>query len=100
MTQTTDWLTTDIGSFAPLQRGFDLPNRERVNGDYPVVYSNGVMNFHHKYQVKGPGLLQEDLGQLVKFIMSKMIIGLITQRCGLKSSIMQFLSLYITYTAT
>ncbi|MFB9143367.1 restriction endonuclease subunit S [Vibrio artabrorum] len=66
MTQTTDWLTTDIGSFAPLQRGFDLPNRERVNGDYPVVYSNGVMNFHHKYQVKGPGVVTGRSGTIGK----------------------------------
>lgn len=66
MTQTTDWLTTNIGSFAPLQRGFDLPNRERINGRYPVVYSNGVMNFHHKYQVKGPGVITGRSGTIGK----------------------------------
>ncbi len=66
MTQPIDWLTTDIGSFAPLQRGFDLPNRERVNGNYPVVYSNGVMNFHHKYQVKGPGVVTGRSGTIGK----------------------------------
>jgi type I restriction enzyme S subunit len=62
----TEWLNTDIGSFAPLQRGFDLPNRERIEGKYPVVYSNGVMNFHHKYQVKGPGVVTGRSGTIGK----------------------------------
>ncbi|WP_394185319.1 restriction endonuclease subunit S [Pseudoalteromonas tetraodonis] len=62
----TDWINTDIGSFAPLQRGFDLPNRERIDGKYPVVYSNGVMNYHHKYQVKGPGVVTGRSGTIGK----------------------------------
>ena len=52
-----DWEIKRIEEFAPLQRGFDLPNRERIHGNYPVVYSNGVVNYHHKYQVKGPGVV-------------------------------------------
>lgn len=62
----TDWINTDIGSFAPLQRGFDLPNRERIDGKYPVVYSNGVMNYHQKYQVKGPGVVTGRSGTIGK----------------------------------
>jgi len=62
----TDWISTDIGSFAPLQRGFDLPNRERIDGEYPVVYSNGVMNYHHKYQITGPGVVTGRSGTIGK----------------------------------
>ena len=62
----TGWINTDIGRFAPLQRGFDLPNRERIDGKYPVVYSNGVMNYHHKYQVKGPGVVTGRSGTIGK----------------------------------
>jgi type I restriction enzyme S subunit len=46
-----------IGSFAPLQRGFDLPSRARRPGPHPVVYSNGILNFHNEYRVKGPGVV-------------------------------------------
>ena len=52
-----DWEINKIKEFAPLQRGFDLPSRERIHGKYPVVYSNGVVNHHHRYQVKGPGVV-------------------------------------------
>ncbi|ELJ8563972.1 restriction endonuclease subunit S [Vibrio cholerae] len=61
-----DWIKTDIGTFAPLQRGFDLPNRERIDGKYPVVYSNGVMNYHNKSQVKGPGVVTGRSGTIGK----------------------------------
>jgi type I restriction enzyme S subunit len=61
-----DWSNTNIGDFAPLQRGFDLPNRDRIDGKYPVVYSNGVMNFHNTYQVKGPGVITGRSGTIGK----------------------------------
>ena len=61
-----DWKITSIGDFAPLQRGFDLPNRERVSGVYPVVYSNGIVNFHNEYQVKGPGVVTGRSGTIGK----------------------------------
>lgn len=62
----SDWIKTEIGSFAPLQRGFDLPNRVRIDGKYPVVYSNGVMNYHNKSQVKGPGVVTGRSGTIGK----------------------------------
>lgn len=61
-----DWEVTTVGEFAPLQRGFDLPNRDRVDGVYPVVYSNGIVNFHNQFQVKGPGVVTGRSGTLGK----------------------------------
>ena len=52
-----EWHKKLFGDFAPLQRGFDLPNRHLRQGPYPVVYSNGVMNYHSSYQVRGPGVV-------------------------------------------
>ena len=52
-----EWHKKRLGDFAPLQRGFDLPNRHLRQGPYPVVYSNGVMNYHSSYQVTGPGVV-------------------------------------------
>jgi type I restriction enzyme, S subunit len=61
-----DWEVRSIGEFAPFQRGFDLPNRDRVDGVYPVVYSNGIVNFHNQFQVKGPGVVTGRSGTIGK----------------------------------
>lgn len=50
------WEVKRLGNFAPLQRGFDLPISQVKPGPYPVVYSNGILNHHSSYQVKGPGV--------------------------------------------
>ena len=52
-----EWETKSLGEIAPLQRGFDLPNPKLKRGPYPVVYSNGVLNHHAAFQVKGPGVV-------------------------------------------
>ena len=54
---TAAWSKRRIGAFAPLQRGFDLPSRDRIPGPYPVVYSNGILNFHRESRVRGPGVV-------------------------------------------
>ena len=52
-----EWETRTLGDVAPLQRGFDLPNSKLQQGTYPVVYSNGVLNHHAVFRVKGPGVV-------------------------------------------
>jgi type I restriction enzyme S subunit len=54
---TEEWNTWPLGRIAPLQRGFDLPNSKLQQGPYPVVYSNGALNHHAVFQVKGPGVV-------------------------------------------
>lgn len=61
-----DWEVKEIGDFAPLQRGFDLPAGQRKEGIYPVVYSNGIVNTHNKFQVKGAGVVTGRSGTLGK----------------------------------
>ena len=51
------WGTKTILEIAPLQRGFDLPTAHIKHGIYPVVYSNGVLNYHTEYRVRGPGVV-------------------------------------------
>lgn len=53
----SDWEVKKIKDIAPLQRGFDLTNSQLRNGNYPVVYSNGIENYHVKCQAKGPGVV-------------------------------------------
>jgi type I restriction enzyme S subunit len=59
-----DWQIKSIGQIAPLQRGFDLPKFQLREGPYPVVYSNGVMNYHDTAMVRGPGVVTGRSGTL------------------------------------
>lgn len=52
-----DWDALRLGDIAPLQRGFDLPTYQLKKGDYPAVYSNGIMNHHSDFMVNGPGVV-------------------------------------------
>ena len=61
-----DWVVKEIEKVAPLQRGFDLPQKKLVNGVFPVVYSNGICNYHHKYLIKGPGVVTGRSGTIGK----------------------------------
>lgn len=52
-----DWGVRQLKDVAPLQRGFDLPFTRLRPGRFPVVYSNGVLSYHNKAIVKGPGVV-------------------------------------------
>ncbi|MFL9870021.1 restriction endonuclease subunit S [Paraburkholderia megapolitana] len=52
-----EWEIRRLKDIAPLQRGFDLPTSTLQRGEYPVVYSNGILNYHAEYQVEGPGVV-------------------------------------------
>ena len=62
----SDWQSKQIGSLAPLQRGFDLPNSQLEKGPFPVVYSNGILNHHVAYQANGPGVVTGRSGTIGK----------------------------------
>ena len=51
------WRRVKIIDFSPLQRGFDLPAGQIEEGTYPVVYSNGINNYHSEYKSKAPGVV-------------------------------------------
>ncbi len=40
-----------------LQRGFDLPKADRVEGTVPIYASTGVTGFHNEAKVKAPGIV-------------------------------------------
>ncbi len=45
-----------LGDLIELQRGFDLPKTNFVIGSIPVIASNGILGFHNKHKVLGPGV--------------------------------------------
>ena len=62
-----EWVGKTIGDITPLQRGFDLPTGQINNGKFPVVYSNGIMNYHSSYKCVAPGLITGRSGTIGKF---------------------------------
>jgi len=53
----SQWKTIKIGDFIALQRGHDLPERNRVSGTIPVYGSAGINGFHNVARAKGPGVV-------------------------------------------
>ncbi len=50
------WDVRPFGDFATLQRGKDLPVKQRRAGIFPVVGSNGILGYHSEYVARGPGI--------------------------------------------
>lgn len=50
--------------FITLQRGFDLPKKKRVPGEYPVIGSTSVDGYHNEFKVKKLGVVTGRSGSL------------------------------------
>ncbi|MGO2277167.1 restriction endonuclease subunit S [Pseudoalteromonas nigrifaciens] len=46
-----------LNEFVTLQRGFDLPKGDRIEGSIPVVASTGVGGYHNEAKVTAPGVV-------------------------------------------
>jgi type I restriction enzyme S subunit len=58
------WRTTELGEVANLKRGYDLPDRLRVAGPFPVVSSSGITGSHSVPKVFPPGVVTGRYGTL------------------------------------
>lgn len=61
-----EWEKKKIIDFAPLQRGFDLPVSTIKKGDFPVVFSNGILKTHNEFKAKAPGVVTGRSGTIGK----------------------------------
>src|SRR6266545_416078 len=59
-----NWQERLLGDVVTLQRGFDLPNRDRRDGNVPIVSSSGVSGYHDIAKVKSPGVVTGRYGTL------------------------------------
>ena len=50
--------------FITLQRGFDLPKKDRIDGHYPVVASTSIAGYHNEFKVEPPGVTTGRSGSL------------------------------------
>jgi type I restriction enzyme S subunit len=53
----TSWREMTLGEFVRLQRGHDLPERDRRRGPVPIMGSAGQNGFHDTAKAKGPGVV-------------------------------------------
>lgn len=60
----SEWEKKKLENIAPLQRGYDLPKSKLVKGKFPVVYSNGIENYHNDFIDTGPGVVTGRSGTL------------------------------------
>lgn len=60
----TAWREMRLGDFLTLQRGFDLPARDRIDGPYPIVSSSGITGRHAVAKVDPPGVVIGRTGTL------------------------------------
>ncbi len=60
------WKNKKLGIVAELQRGFDLPARNRINGSIPIISSSGYSGFHNEAKVKAPGIVTGRYGSIGK----------------------------------
>jgi len=54
--QMNDWNTCLLGDILTFQRGYDLPKSKMIDGEYPVVGSNGIIGFHNEYTTEAPSI--------------------------------------------
>ena len=50
------FISTTFGDFLSIQRGHDLPQNSRIEGDVPVAGSSGVVGFHNEGKGIIPGI--------------------------------------------
>jgi type I restriction enzyme S subunit len=60
----SSWKSEPLGRVATLQRGFDLPHRQRKHGTVPVVTSSGLGDTHSESRVAGPGVVTGRYGTI------------------------------------
>src|SRR6266566_5545578 len=58
------WKHFSLGDVLTLQRGFDLPERNRRDGKVPIVSSSGISGYHDVAKVCGPGVVTGRYGTL------------------------------------
>src|SRR6266566_388337 len=58
------WICCTLGDVLTLQRGFDLPERDRQKGTVPIVSSSGISGYHNVAKISGPGVVTGRYGTL------------------------------------
>jgi type I restriction enzyme S subunit len=60
------WKKCKLGDVLTFHRGYDLPEKNRQNGNIPIISSSGISGYHNKSKIKGPGVVTGRYGTLGK----------------------------------
>ncbi len=60
------WPLVALKDIATLKRGYDLPTKNRVEGDVPIYAANGINGSHNEVKIKGPGVITGRSGTIGK----------------------------------
>ena len=55
---------TKLGNVLELHRGYDLPERERVDGNVPIISSSGYSGCHNEYKCEGENVITGRYGTI------------------------------------
>ena len=58
------WSKIPLDEVLILQRGFDLPSQDRIDGDIPIYGASGINGRHNLARVTGPGIVTGRAGSL------------------------------------
>jgi type I restriction enzyme S subunit len=58
------WVAKKLGEVCILQRGLDLPTRSRLEGEYPLVSSSGIIDCHNEGPAQAPGVVTGRSGSI------------------------------------
>ena len=67
----SEWLQVPLGEVTTLQRGFDLPSRDRRPGKVPIISSSGITGYHSEVGVQGPGVVTGRYGTIGQVFLTK-----------------------------
>lgn len=68
-----DWKEDFFGNFIKLKRGYDLPSANIVFGEYPIIASTAIKDYHNEFKASPPGVVTGRSGSLgsVQYISEK-----------------------------
>lgn len=58
------WAQRKFDEIAVLQRGYDLPFKNKVAGKYPLVTSSGIAGYHNEFKANAPGVVTGRSGSI------------------------------------
>jgi type I restriction enzyme, S subunit len=58
------WRKLSLGEVITLQRGYDLPHRDRKDGTIPIISSSGSIDTHNEARATGPGVVTGRYGTI------------------------------------
>lgn len=58
------WTTKPLGEQINLKRGYDLPSKQRIEGEFPIISSSGTSGYHNEKMANAPGVVTGRYGTI------------------------------------